>query len=662
MFSGRTHVGYYAIFRNKTVRVVSGSHVKCKQHYTEGSTAPATPTRSGTPRRPTPLFRSVFPKSKEKSPKPPLFTKDSKKPPTAQPSPYPATYPNLPILPPSILDFCIATDDDFGDIDEHPRPVLHGCYERGGDWAKSTATASHTPSTSGVMTVSTEDPHEQFCIRIYAGGRPITKLTSLATVFGGVKQRASVIGREEVTASQSKLGSTGSLLDARAPSARPSSSRITFAKEPTVSVIGVDTICSTPFERLNQISERDGGETKASTSSVSEGSPRPASAVSGSVGSLVQDTGGSYKAIVNATPGVTMMKFGGAGGGPGRQQTFVRATVERQGKTSAPLITVANTGGSSGHVSVHPRRRQSSIVGNQGSGVLVANETEGSKHSLTLNKRQCSSASSNGEMGLQAVSQLTTGRGSREVSMSKLSIEGPVKTEGEASGEEEVAEVEKKERPFSGGTTGSRASSNQIINVASPSGVASDGSGRLSTEVDKPPKKATPHRWDSAPSVHKGKGKVGKTELQKNTVACNEPKSPNVLRSCTVKEKKDEPLEILVYRDDKTPATDSSHPGYILRYADIDFSFDQLHLPKSAKPPVPSSPPRTSPPRVSTQTPPSRPASRKVDDDAEEARSESSGRGGGRVLTNQEMSLLQSIENLNKVLFSKLVKINHGEK
>ncbi|KAJ3211652.1 hypothetical protein HDU67_004375 [Dinochytrium kinnereticum] len=774
-----------------------------------------------------PLFRSVFPKTKEKSRSPKaIFTKDQQTPKSSakhgpslhhhttnqhqknhhqvnttsssnqhSASPYPSFYPNLPILPPNILDFCVANDEDFGQVEEHPRPVLHGSYDRGGDWAKSALSASHSrvdhrdydmPQTSGVVAIPVshpedgqEAPNDHFFIRIYAGGRPITKLTSLSSVVAGIKppnvHRTSMSGRSlcnddgnaATTASYAKLGSFGSLLDCKSYSTRPSSSRITFAKEPTVSVIGVDTNCSTPFERMNAINEKVSDPTsdpaKNSTGgSASNPSSRATSLVSFGSSSAISQThtqpqalstptpqattppqqtpsGPTYRAIVNATKGVTKMKFGGCGGGPGRQQTFTRSVITPHVKGSTPVITVGSTDAPDNQ-SVHPRRRQSSInaatLNSAGGSGILANTLEdttigasnigsnaaatvaaiaSSRLTMMVNKKPFSNTAD-----LQALSNALTGVNKASVSKRDLfaaeaeevaaiaMTDTPTVVENSVTKSTEitVAISKGKTLPIGGSTATTEVSSSNVPGTTlSSAGLNSVESGE--EKVTEAVKK-TSHRWDSAPSVHKGSAKKGaKVDSTKTVIAC-EPKSPNVVRSCTVKEKKDEPLEILVYRDEKARQIDTSDPGYILRYAEIDFSADQLFNPPAPKqtPRSTSSRPNSASPqnlRNSSTTPTQgltesptptsrsfvrRPSNATVSPSSgsragsagtsrsvgfvdgkrrstckkeEEEEEEEDGDVGRERLTMQEIQILQSIENLNKVLFGKLVKIN-GEK
>ncbi|KAJ3102211.1 hypothetical protein HDU97_000708 [Phlyctochytrium planicorne] len=921
---GRAHFGYYARFRNTTVRVVRGPKVETAvDEDLDESIPPATSSRPGSSKRHAqpPLFKSVFPKTKAKATSKSLFSKENPAPTTTaavtsskltksslqgsapslqSSSPYPPYYPNLPILPPNIVDFCVGNEDDFGEVEEYPGTVLHGCYDRGGDWAKSTSSASHIidgfydeaasvstrptsaashgPSpTAGVIRLpvaspdSPQDPKDQFFIRIYAGGRPLTKLSALSSILSAIKppqhilqqqqaaaaasvtssqqSRSSITGRSSGsggTEDQAKTSSTLNLLlegkSAVNGGARPTSSRITFAKEPTVSVIGVDQACSTPFERLNAITESNmvdilGQESSQKhTNGSSNPSSRATSIISFESGSnliisspspsilerlettsnaspatLLRDrpdlnqNANTYRAIVNATPAVANIRYGNCPGGPGTQQTIVRNVIKSNSKptpTSAPAPAVAQA------VATHPRRRQSSVlttgservtfnggaidenVGEERTAIGAAaaawgiRTTLAMKKNLSSNSNGVSSIGKNGAEPTQAdhagnpQSQLfAKGIGSvlsrrdlvPEAIANSLDMRRASKDLGEGSADpacSKSAEIipdasapdmsgtdDKKDRSSSGELAStSKPSTNPLcagkIDVASSSNLPAKTEGEVVRRV--------PHRSESVPSFNKRSSLTkkistsisGSAEPQKTVITAEESvtQPPNVVRSCTVKAKKDEPLEILVYRSTEKPkAVDPIEAGYILRYAEIDFSHDQLHnpLPTSGpSKPRPNSASTTSskhntPIKTSSPLPDSKdPSDRKRQkgsnnpsarnsswnsraetpvlpigsavvsiptsragsagtarvaftervsvrsetkarmEDGEDGDGENGAEGGvdgasdwslpmpieKSKLTLQEMQILQSIENLNKVLFSKLLKIGGTEK
>ncbi|KAJ3111314.1 hypothetical protein HDU96_005802 [Phlyctochytrium bullatum] len=737
--SGRTQVGFYARFQNKVVRVATGTQVQSKIEYEVGEVLPPTNSRPASAQR-QPLFRPVFRKSKDKSATTKLvFGKQGGGPqgksalkshPTSS-STTTSHHPYLPVLPPNIIDFCVANDDMFGEVEEHPVPVLHGSYDKGGDWAKSTATASH----SVVLYPERDDPdaeanqrsaviglpipasqeaaadsiQEHFYVRLYAGGRPISKLTSLSHILAGIKppvahrnsavSKGSAPGEDTSISSQSTLlhgasaagqkegkhGSLASLLDSKdreknSTSARPSSCRITFAKEPTVSVIGVDTNCSTPFERMAAITDKDKDRPNAVANNPSSSNPSSratsllsfgsASAInkdphassgslantssaalgySGIAGNTIggntaaigqtcvdgnhKESSSTYRAIVSATPGVSTMKYGG---GMGRQQTVVRTIVAGAPSKPIPSTSSHPTSHHQSHTSSASsasRKRQSSVTHgpvpfqfsvqpletledlNEGvSNINKASQAAlaSSRHSGSVGKKTHSNVALNTSNASDlALSTLGSSLALRLASSSTMKLDS-AEEDSEAKpgasdsnplcGETVLDPIEvegtrgiKKEKPtlaigVSNENQKSEVAFSETLSTASET---KQKAQEVSEKCGKPPKIRT------SPASSKLKESQSAATNQQT-----QPQRPaNVIRSCTVKERKDEPLEILVLREEKPHVEAKADPGYILRYADLDFSAENLviasNVPKASK--QPNSPQRTKPPSPTVQ-------------------------------------------------------------
>ncbi|KAJ3191013.1 hypothetical protein HK101_008168 [Irineochytrium annulatum] len=290
-------------------------------------------------------------------------------------------YPGLPILPPNIIDMTPARDDGFGEVHEDVGPAVPGQEEEAGEawrvrydagrgWAQSARTASRPGSRAG--TVRSRIPSRagtRPSSPLKGGSRPTSPSKGARSTDNSVDNAAAggdtaamdagVMRAYSMTRStrqgvegDSKLvamsfeqipislqaGSDGQRLSqssadmhavvAATPGGhfgasghpqqtRPCSARITFAKEPTVSVIGVDVSCSTPFER-ERLHHQHQNSRQQSVVAAPSPSPNPstppaqqhATSVSGAApGRSSRPGSGSssgsqsaYRAIVNATP------------------------------------------------------------------------------------------------------------------------------------------------------------------------------------------------------------------------------------------------------------------------------------------------------------------------------------------------------------------------